>query len=242
MPIGLDDRTYRTSDATFEEIPLVMDELLQEMIDPEPPRRDAARRRRLWTTIAVLGLAGVGITSLTTSALFTDTQTVAGDLVTGTVSVTLDPNSTAKLVLNAGNIAPGDTVNAPVVVKNAGSLQLRYAISYDAAKNNPAGSTAAGDLRDKLALSILPLGTNASCAAVPQAAALGSTTAITAAAFTPIVGDPTVGYQAGDRTLDTTGTETLCVRLVFDKTADNTYQSTGATLNLQFDAEQTVNN
>ena len=221
-----------------------MDELLQEMIDPEPPRRDAARRRRLWASIAVFGLAGVGITSLTTSALFTDTKTMAGDLLSGTVSVVLDPTpGTTTLALNAGNIAPGDTVNAPVVVKNAGSLQLRYAISYDATQNNPATGAGTGDLRNMLALSILPLGTSPDCASVPQADAIGSAPTIATSTMTKIVGDPTAGQQAGDRTLiATTGTETLCVRLTFDKTADNTYQNTGATLNLQFDSEQTVNN
>lgn len=229
-------------DAAFEESLLVMDELLQEMIDPEPPRRDGARRWRLWTTIGVLGLAGVGVASLTTSALFTDTQTVAGDLVSGNISISLDPTGTTKLALNAGNIAPGDTVNAPLVVKNPGSLQLRYAISYDATQSNPATS-GGGDLRTKLALSLLPLGTYATCADVPQTDAIGSVASIATATMTPIVGDPTTGGQLGDRTLNsTTGTETLCVRLAFDKTADNTFQSTGATLNLQFDAEQTVNN
>ena len=49
----------------------MMDELLEEMIEPAPTRQDAGRRRRLWATGSVLALAAVGVTSLTTSALFT---------------------------------------------------------------------------------------------------------------------------------------------------------------------------
>jgi len=45
----------------------VMDDLLQEMIDPAPAPRDAPRRRRLWMTVAIVGLAVVGVTKLTTA-------------------------------------------------------------------------------------------------------------------------------------------------------------------------------
>ncbi len=230
-----------------------MDELLQEMIDPEPPRRDGARRWRLWTTIGVFTLVGVGVTSLTTSAVFTDTDSVAGDLLSGTVVVTLDPTDpTSTLALNAGNVAPGDVVNAPLVVTNSGSLALRYAVSYwseSTTQNPPAG---AGDLRNMLSLEILPLGANASCAAVPASTTpLGSVTtlgtvAVSDATAAKLVGDPATGAQGGDRDLSagTQGgnTETLCVRLAFDKNATNIYQATSAKLHLRIDSEQTVNN
>ena len=50
----------------------MMDDLLHEMINPAPAPRDGARRRRLWTTVVIVGLAAIGATTLTTSAIFTD--------------------------------------------------------------------------------------------------------------------------------------------------------------------------
>lgn len=49
-----------------------MDELLEEMITPAPSPTEVARRRRLYSSVAIIALAVVGVTSLTTSALFTD--------------------------------------------------------------------------------------------------------------------------------------------------------------------------
>ena len=57
----------------------MMDDLLQEMIDPAPAHHDAPRRRRLWTTVAIVGLAAVGATTLTTSAIFTDNDATSAD-------------------------------------------------------------------------------------------------------------------------------------------------------------------
>ncbi len=67
----------------------MMDDLLQEMIDPTPQRGDTSRWRRFGATAAIFALAGLGITSLTTSALFTDRESTAGDLLTGTVDLSL---------------------------------------------------------------------------------------------------------------------------------------------------------
>ena len=43
----------------------MIDDLLQDMIDPAPAPRDKPRRRRLWATVAIVGLSVVGATSLT---------------------------------------------------------------------------------------------------------------------------------------------------------------------------------
>ena len=70
-------------------VPSMMDDLLQEMIDPAPVHRDAPRRRRLWTTVAIVGLAAVGATTLTTSAIFTDNDSTSADIETGTVDLAI---------------------------------------------------------------------------------------------------------------------------------------------------------
>ena len=85
----------------------MMDDLLQEMIDPAPQRADVSRWRRLGATAAIFALAGLGITSLTTNALFTDRETTAGDLLTGTVDLSLGGFS---FTLPDGGMAPGDIV------------------------------------------------------------------------------------------------------------------------------------
>lgn len=108
----------------------MMDELLEEMIDPAPSRQDVARRRRGLATGAILVLAAVGVTSLTTSALFTDQDTLTGTLSTG--SIVLDADG-ATFTMPVGGLAPGGSVVAPMQVTNAGSLALRYAVSLSAA-------------------------------------------------------------------------------------------------------------
>ena len=224
----------------------MMDELLEEMIEPAPTRQDAGRRRRLWATGSVLALAAVGVTSLTTSALFTDQDTLSGAISTGTI--VLDATG-AQFTLPVGGLAPGGTVVAPLTVQNSGSLQLRYAVSTSAATTAPpAGTPGEGDLRTVLRARVLA---DATCTVESTATApvLGDTQTVGGAEFglptglTPIVGDPATGADPGDRELaGVTGAETLCVRVDMSRDAGNEFQNTAAELTFQLDSEQTVNN
>src|SRR4051794_8024911 len=91
-----------------------MDDLLQEMIEPPVSKYDVARRRRLISTVAILGLAAVGVTSLTTSALFTDRDDVGGNtFTTGTVNLAASAGSWS---MKAAAMAPGDTAFATLTV------------------------------------------------------------------------------------------------------------------------------
>ena len=232
------------------------DDLIQEMIDPERPQRDVPRRRRLAATITILALALVGITSLTTGAIFTDRETTSGDLLTGTVDLGLD--ASIPITLPVGGMAPGDTVDTSVAVTNAGSLAMRYAVLYSAdpvagnvAVDPDLGGPAAsgsGDLRDVVSLAVFPLGAAASCAAAtaptPGVAngAVADINTGAAGTFADLIGSNVQGFQANDRELVATTSETLCVRLHLDINADNSVQNTGLRLTLQFDAEQVVNN
>lgn len=224
----------------------MMDDLLQEMIDPAPQRGDTSRWRRFGATAAIFALAGLGITSLTTSALFTDRESTAGDLLTGTVDLSL---GTFAFTMPTGGLAPGGTVAQPITVTNSGSLALRYAVSYLATAGvPPTGTAGTGDLRSVLTLEVFHVADQASCtvtALLPtDATQWGQQTGLTASTMTPILGDPMVGPQDGDSLMGGGGTvtQTLCVRVSMPTTADNTFQNTAAHLSLQFDAEQVVNN
>ncbi|MBO3088300.1 TasA family protein [Cellulomonas dongxiuzhuiae] len=224
----------------------MMDELLEDMIDPAPSRQEVARRRRGWATGSILVLAAVGVTSLTTSALFTDQDSLTGTISTGTVVLTAGG---AQFTMPVGGLAPGGAVVAPLTVDNVGSLELRYAVSVSAATTTPATGTAgSGDLRTQLRARVLQ---DAVCTLDSSAAAtvLGDTQDLVDSEFglpsalTAIVGDPATGAQTGDRVLaGVTGTETLCVRVDMSRDSDNTFQNTAAELTFQLDSEQTVNN
>ncbi len=226
----------------------MMDELLEEMIDPEPSRQDVARRRRAWATGSILVLAAVGVTSLTTAALFTDQDSVSGTVGTGTLVLGLDPDGEGLTFdVDVAGLAPGDVVDAPLTVRNDGSLALRYAISVSSS-TAPAPDAGAdqgsGDLRTQLRASIL----QGACPADGQTpTVLGATNAPGTYGLptdvTPLVGSVETGADQGDRELaGASGVDLLCVRLELSQDADNTFQNTAATLTLQFDSEQTVNN
>ena len=232
----------------------MMDDLLQEMIDPAPQRADVSRWRRLGATAAIFALAGLGITSLTTNALFTDRETTAGDLLTGTVDLSLGD---FDFTLPDGGMAPGDVVVQPVTVTNTGSLALRYAVSFDATNGtgtaNPGNGAepevpGTGDLRDVLTLQVFHVaegGCTAEATLPADGTQWGEQQGLAVADFTPILGDPAVGPQAGDSEMLGGGTaaQTLCVRLSMDRdSAGNEYQNTTAHVALKFDAEQVVNN
>jgi len=235
----------------------MMDDLLQEMIDPAPVHRDAPRRRRLWTTVAIVGLAAIGATTLTTSAIFTDNDAATAEIQSGTVDLVVD--STATFAFTPQNLAPGSTTFAPLQVSSTGSLGLRYAISYSATQvPGTAGAptledvdgvtpVASGDnLADVLELRLFAVPTAADCGpAATTGTPLNAAPTITPwpATTTPLVGDPSRGVQGGERVLDAgTPTEWLCARVDFPDSAGNQYQDSGVQLTLLFNAEQTANN
>ncbi|GCE75237.1 TasA family protein [Cellulomonas biazotea] len=233
----------------------MMDDLLQEMIDPAPPQRDRPRRRRMWTTVGIVGLAVVGATSLTTSALFSDTDSTSAEISTGTVDLAVGP---VDFALPDEGMEPGDTVYTPVVVRNDGSLQLRYAIEYRATPATsaaPSPTLAAPDGQPVAAASAslativrLSVYRAPSCdaAGVAGAELLGRVTGTDAAPlegdFTAIVGSPATGPQAGDRPLPAATDETLCVEVHLPLEAGNQFQGTGLALALRMQAEQVANN
>ena len=212
-----------------------MDDLLREMITPPRTGLDRPRRARLVVTALTLGLAAAGVTSLTTSALFTDTEAISGtEFITGTVQIS--PALAQSVTFDADNLAPGDTAYGAVTVDNTGSLEQRYAI------RSVGTNAGAVDLAGLLALSVYDV-PPADCDAAGVAAAtpLGAVPGV-ATTSTALVGDVATGAQAGDRTLAALTQETLCVVVHLPASTDNTFQGATAAVDLVFLAEQTVNN
>ncbi|MBO9555943.1 MAG: hypothetical protein J7523_15300 [Cellulomonas sp.] len=220
----------------------MMDDLLQEMIDPAPAPKDAPRRRRLWMTVVIVGLAVVGVTKLTTAALFTDNATTGSAITSGTIDLTTDE---LTLPVLDGGIMPGDAVVAPVNVTNAGTLSYWYAVTYTATNTDTqtGAGTGADDahLSDRLVLDVyadLPRCTAPSDTdgATPLATITGLSTSEAA-----LVGDRTLESNAKNRVLGSTQAETLCVKVSFPSTADdNAYQGTATAVSLKFYASQTA--
>lgn len=201
-----------------------MDELLREMITPPAPRRDPARRRRLIGTVAILGMAGLGLTTLVTSAVFTDNDDAGRTgIITGTVDIAAGED--VAFTLPPGNLAPGDQIYSPVTVQNAGSLALVYGVRYAATDGDERGLTAA------LGLDLFAApATSCSEAGLAGRTPIGTAGPGLAGAATDIV---PIG-----RGLIAAGDEELCVRISLAESVDDAYQDSAADLALTFVAEQ----
>lgn len=216
-----------------------MDDLIREMIAPE--RRsdlDRGRRSRLAATALTVALAAVGVTSLVTGALFTDTEPVnAGDFTTGSVDIE-GAGPSAPAALQASIMAPGDVVYGVVPVSNSGSLELRYAVQVTGTNRELQDA----DLAGKLQLNVYEDVTSCDATGAVPAKRIGTLPG--GASTTPftIIGDETIGPDSGDRVLIANEDEELCVSVGLPLDTDNTFQSTHAEVLLTFLAEQTVNN
>ena len=197
---------------------------------PQPQSKPLMRR--LLMPLSVAAVAATGIAAISTGAFFTSTATVAGNSFTaGTVILQTNP---ANAGFVASNMAPGDIVTSPVTVRNAGSLQLRYAME----------SVATGDLASELTLAVKTgvtdctntgfsaSGTNLYAASAP----LGTTAGM------KVLGDKAQGPDTGDRVLDAGASEVLCIQVVLPLSADNSAQGETASAAFNFYAEQTANN
>ncbi|HEY0218032.1 MAG TPA: hypothetical protein VGC57_16700 [Cellulomonas sp.] len=204
-----------------------MDELLREMITPPPPRRDPARRRRLIGTVAILGMAGLGLTSLVTSAVFTDNDDAGRTgIITGTVDV--EAGDDVAFTLPSGNLAPGDSVFSPVTVQNSGSLALIYDLSYTATDRATATGGTVRPLSAQIGLSLYSVTDPATC----TAAGVASLTPLTT------IGSLSSGDITADRALIAGSAESLCVQVSLPAELATEFQDSAADLELTFSAEQ----
>jgi hypothetical protein len=192
-------------------------------------RKDRRSRRRL-LALLIAGTALISVTGAFTSlALFTSQEQVGGiSFTSGTIVIGVNPGSA---LLTATAMMPGDTVNGTEIVSNAGTAQLRYAISGIATNTDTKG------LASQITIAVRTLGT--SCAAWDGTQLFSGVVGYTA---TNMVGNPTQGAQSGDRTLNAGVNETLCFRATLPLATGNAYQGATTTMTFTFDAEQTANN
>jgi hypothetical protein len=190
------------------------------MDNAAPTHAHARGRRRL---AGLLGLAlvsgslGAGALSL---ALFTDSQAVTGNaFTTGTIDISTTP---ATALFSVAAMMPGDTSSQSIVVNNAGTGALRYAISTAVVT----GPALAGQL-------LLDIYAGATCTGTPLfSGALG----------TAALGSNVQGSQAGDRALAGGTNESLCFKATLPLATGNSFQGTSTNVTFTFDAEQTANN
>ena len=198
------------------------------------PARNNGRRsiaRKLLASIAVLALL-VTVISISVLALFTDTASVpANTFTTGTVDISTNP---ATALVTFSDMAPGDQVTAPITVTNAGTLELRYAVTSTTTEDTLAAQL---DLTIKSGVTTCTdAGFGVDGAVIYATGDLGSSVGIN------LIGDPTSGADAGDRTLAAAANEALCFNVLLPLSTDNTYQGLTTTATFAFQAEQTKNN
>lgn len=196
----------------------------------EPGQRERRRRVAAATGLAALAFVGIGMSG----ALFADSDSLGGNTLTsGTVQIGTNPGSAA---FTANNMAPGDEVFGNVTVENNGSLRLRYAMSAQASNVDALG------LRSQLRISVFSGVGQVACAAGNVGA--GTLEGGPATLGTPqqLFGDPAPGAHTGDRVVNASATEDLCVRVALPLTTDSTYAGANTEITLTFDAEQTANN
>ena len=194
------------------------------------------------TAILAIGVLAISV-RVVTDALFADTESVGGNsFVTGTVDISTAPVS-ALLALNP--MAPGDEVNNPITVSNAGNLELRYAIQ------RLADDPDAKALRDVLRLRVGLKG-GAGCD-FPYYTSAGVPTGMSddtelyeglglPGAATDTVGSAAQGANAGDRVLAPSATEDLCFAVMLPLATTNAYRGAATTAAFEFVSEQTANN
>ena len=199
-----------------------------------------AHRKLIAFGVTAVAAGSLAIGTMFTGAIFTDQQTDNSTFTTGTVA--LDAAKIAAMDLTTAGMMPGDTATSSVMVQNDGSAQLRYAVSQSST------NTDTKNLRSVLNVVVKTADTGAGTdfasdgnycddgtgTTLHASAALGATG--------NLVGDPTQGAQAGDRTLNGSASEVLCFYVSLPLSTANTYQGASTVTTFTFDAEQTANN
>ena len=193
------------------------------------------RRRRGLLALLMAGTALLSVVGAASSlALFTSTATADSNFTTGTIVLGVSPttvfNATAMM---PGDSAPTGTPGQPVTVSNTGTAQLRYAIT-GIATNAPLASVLVITIKQ-------PDGNAGTSCTLFNGTTLNTVTTV-GVSTTNLVGDPTAGAQAGDRTLNAGSSETLCFKATLPAGTGNAYQGVTTSITFSFIGEQTANN
>ena len=199
-----------------------------------------------WILAALIAIGGLtALLGAASQAIWTDTDTVGGNQFDGgTVSLTTSPTSAVWTAVTAA--APGKVATGQLTVTNAGTLDLRYAVS-----GTNTDATLAAGMNVRIGKEGPDAGT---VCEFPYHNTDGTTT--TLLDDTPLfagtlgtallIGNATQGQDAtpggGDRSLTAGANEVLCFSAVLPLTAANSLQGLSNTASFIFDSEQTDNN
>jgi predicted ribosomally synthesized peptide with SipW-like signal peptide len=192
-------------------------------------------RRHLSRILVVLLVTGVVAASLgvASNAIWTDSADVDANVFsTGTLDIETDHSTEA--VVTYTDMAPGDSTGGQsLTVTNAGSLDLRYAVTMTA------DNIDLKDLYAELELTITEEGTD--CTTFDGDVLYGPDPFLLTG---NLIGDPGQGEDPpGDRTLTTASpSEVLCFKVDLPIDAPNSVQDASTTAVFTFEAEQTDNN
>ena len=190
--------------------------------------------KKVAASLVVIGLVA-GFGTFGALSVFTDTASVPGNtFTTGTVDISTSP---ASALITYSGMAPGDKVTQALTVSNAGSLELRYAVTSLATNTDSKGLRAQLDLRIKSGVTTCTTGgfdTDGTVLYGPDD--LGSDPA------SNVIGDPSQGADTGDRTLAASGSEVLCFQVELPLSTGAAYQNATTTATFAFEAEQTSSN
>jgi hypothetical protein len=129
-------------------------------------------------------------------------------------------------------VAPGDRVTAPIRLSNDGTMPYRYSVTSTATNADSKALAGQLDLTIKAGVTTCSdrgFATDGTVLYGP--AKLGSVAGV------DVIGDPTQGFQMGDRTLDATETEALCMQVVLPPRTRNAFQGASTTATATFYAE-----
>lgn len=193
-----------------------------------------------WMQLGVITVGALAAVMATASqAIWTDTDVVgSNDFATGSVDVAASPTDT---LLSLSLAKPGDSNptsgGTPLDVQNNGTLDFIYALTVDTTP------TTALDTELKLTIR-LDDSTNgadatpaAPCDEFDGTVVYGPDLDLVPAGG-KLIGDPTTGAQAGDRTLNANTSEFLCFKVTLPSAASNAAQGLSTTANFTFSAEQ----
>lgn len=189
--------------------------------------------RKLYALLLSVGVLAAAPWAIT-QAVFTDSQAVdANTFSTGTVDISTSPTTA---LVTYSSMAPGDKTTQSLVVSNAGSLGLRYAVTATATNADTKG------LKDQLSLIVKTIDVTTPASPCDNFDGTQLYSGDVDSTAGKLVGDSTAGSHTGDRTLAASANETLCFRVELPSASGNAYQNASTTATFTFEAEQTANN
>ena len=185
--------------------------------------RRRKRRRGIVALLAALSALTIGAGSVSL-ALFTDTDSSTWSFTTGTIDIESNPAVLTAITA----MMPGDVAADSLTISNAGTADLRYAMT----------TAATNALGDELDIEVREEDLDGACDDFDGAVVVAGLTALDGAGF----GSTAQGADAGDRVLIGGASEVLCFEVSLPLTTNDTFQGVTSAATFSFVAEQTANN